>query len=118
MGSRAEHNTGWSSDAVFVDALYGYAARSHNRDGGGAAVDCRAASTLVLGDMWGHRFVAQFHDKIAGFVSFVGTERDRLREVGMRFDQLVPPSARHAPEAQVVTAPTIRPLRFSIRCGP
>jgi class 3 adenylate cyclase/Flp pilus assembly protein TadD len=54
---------------------------------GGAAVDRRTASALILRDMRGHRFVAQFHDKVAGVVPLVGTERNRLRPVGVRFDQ-------------------------------
>src|SRR5436190_1618609 len=33
------------------------------------------------------RLLAQLHDKVAGVVAFIGTKRDRLRAVGMRFNQ-------------------------------
>ena len=54
---------------------------------GGAAVDRRAPAVLVLGNMRGHRLVAQLHHKAAGIVAFVGAEGDRLWTIGMRVDQ-------------------------------
>jgi hypothetical protein len=43
---------------------------------------------LVLRNMRGHCLLAQFHHKVAGVIAFVGTERDRLRMVGVGLDQL------------------------------
>ena len=54
---------------------------------GGAAVDRRAAPIGILRDMRSDRFVAQFHDKVAGVVALIGTQGDRLRPIGMRLDQ-------------------------------
>jgi len=41
----------------------------------------------MLRDMWRDRLVAQRGHKIDAVIPLVGTERDRLRGVGMRLDQ-------------------------------
>jgi hypothetical protein len=37
--------------------------------------------------MGGHGFLAQLHHKIGAVIALVGGQRDRLRPIGMRFDQ-------------------------------
>jgi hypothetical protein len=54
---------------------------------GGSAIDHRTAAVGILHDIWGHGFVTQFHDKVADVVALIGTKRDRLWGLGMRFDQ-------------------------------
>src|SRR6201985_2410566 len=54
---------------------------------GSAAVDRRTAAVGILSDMRGDRLVAQLHHKLAGIVALIGTQRNRLRPVGMRFNQ-------------------------------
>jgi hypothetical protein len=53
----------------------------------GAAVDRRSAAIGILGNMRGDHLLAQFHDKVAGVVALVITQRDRLQPVGMWRDQ-------------------------------
>src|SRR5215472_7222524 len=85
---------------------------------GRAAVDRRTAAVGILSDMRGDRLLAQLHDKVADIVALVGTQGDRLRPVGVRLDQRQCGRRSAWPEARVVTAPTINPLRFSISAWP
>ena len=79
--------------------------------------DRRAAPALVLRHMRGHRLLAQLHDKIGGVVTLVGTQRHPGRSA--RGSASASAARRSAwPEARVATAPTTRPLRFSISACP
>jgi hypothetical protein len=54
---------------------------------GGSAIDRRTAAVGILRDIRGHGFVTQFHDIVADVVALIGTKRDRLWGLGMRFYQ-------------------------------
>jgi hypothetical protein len=53
----------------------------------GAAIKRRAAAAGVLRHMRGDRPVAQLPHKISAVIAFIGSERDRLRHLGVRPDQ-------------------------------
>src|SRR4051794_27141173 len=81
---------------------------------GGAAVDRRAPPALVLRDMRGERALAQLPHEVGGVVGLVGTQRDRLGRSARGSIRASAASRSAWPEAHVVTASTMRPLRFSI----
>jgi hypothetical protein len=49
---------------------------------GGAAIDGGTTRAVVLRDMRGHGFVAQFREEVTGVVSLVSAEPDRLQTCG------------------------------------
>ena len=54
---------------------------------GGAVVDRRAATVLVLRHVRGDHLAAQSRHKIGAVITLIGAQCDRLRGVGVGFDQ-------------------------------
>ena len=102
----------------FLDALADAQANRVTGVPRGAAINRRAPAVVVLRDMRGDVDLAHLGDEVLGVEAFVAAERDALRGVGMRFDQMLRGKPFGVSRGAVATAPTISPLRFSIRAWP
>ena len=83
-----------------------------------ACVDRRTSAAGVLRHMRRHCHRAQLIDEVFRVVGLVGTERDRARSVGARFDHGERRYPLAWPSAGVRQASTRRPWRFSIKPWP